>query len=441
MNIKNFFLFFLLVSFFTSCKEEDDLVGTNIQPNSDNLNLQFVDTVTLNAFSVEDDSIITDEMSLNLLGFVSDPIFGRTQASIYSQFRLSQNSLNFGTNAELDSIVLTLSYEGFFGDTLKPFIIKVYELNEKLDLSKTYYSSTSLTYNSTNLTQASTFYCYPRPKTLKNDTSQSTAVLRIPLQKSFGTSKFIDKSGAAELSTDANFMAYFKGLLIQAEAVSSDGSIIYIDMLDAASCLTLYYHNSQKTNLKHSFVVNDSAERFTSINHFDYNDANSSLKKQIIDNDYSEVNEKLFVQGSAGVKTLINFPYLKSMFEGKKVIITKAELVLTRSGSDYTYFYQPPSLDLYYKKDESSSTSYYLPDYSLGTSYFGGTYSSVNNEYRFRITQYIQRLISGVVDDYPLSLVVKGASIRANRMMFYGTNPSNYDNRLRLEITYSLINK
>ncbi len=442
MNIKFFLLVCISVCCLTACKEEDDIVGKNIQPDSDNLMLHFVDTATLYAFSLKDDSIKTDEMNMNLLGYISDPIFGKTKADIYSQFRLSDNSLDFGDGAQIDSIVLTLSYDGFFGDTLKPFIIKVFELDEGLDIDKTYYSSSTLAYKSSNLTDAGTYYCNPRPKTIdESDSGQTTPVLRIPLKKSFGTSKFIDKSGSTELTNNDNFLAYFKGLLIQAEAVNEAGSIIYVDMLDAASCLTVYYRNNQKTNLKYSFVVNELAERFTSLNHYNYTDANTSLKKQLIDKDYTEIEEKLFVQASGGVQTLIHFPFLKSMFEGKKVIITKAELVITRLGDDYTCFYQPPALDLYYKKDESASTSYYLPDYSIGTDYFGGTYNTIGNEYRFRITQYIQRLVLGSVENYPLHLVVKGASTKANRMMFYGTNPASYDNRLRLEITYSLINK
>ncbi|HOS16501.1 MAG TPA: hypothetical protein PKX15_05790, partial [Bacteroidales bacterium] len=49
--------------------------------------------------------------------------------------------------------------------------------------------------------------------------------------------------------------------------------------------------------------------------------------------------------------------------------------------------------------------------------------------------------IMGKSENYPLHLVVKGAAIRANRLVFYGRNPNDIKNRLRLEITYSLINE
>ncbi len=441
MNKNVFFLFILFSFLFLTCKEEDTIVGADLQPDSEKYQLQFTDTISIKAYSTID-SIISNQMSLNLLGFVSDPIFGKSQANIYSQFRLSVTSLEFGQEAVLDSIVLTLSYEGFFGDTLKPFIIRVYELDEDIENEKTYYNTSTLAYKATNLTAAPNYYCYPTPKAINAaDTISKMPVLRIALQNKFGMEKFIEKSNAEELENNDNFLKYFKGLYIVAEGVSDDGSMIYVNMLNPLSCLTLYYHNKEKNALKHSFVVNEKAMRFTHVNHFDYAEANESLKKQIINKDYSETAEQLFLQASGGVKTLIEFPYIQKMFKDKKVAINKAELVITRYGNDYTFFYQPPSLDLYYKKDLTATTAYYLPDYALGTSYFGGNYDATQKEYRFRITQYIQNLIMNDNEKaYPLHLVVKGAATKANRLILFGNNPTTNKNRLRLEITYAFIN-
>lgn len=442
MNIKKLVLVCLSLLFLFGCKEEDNIVGLDVQPDSDKLSLLFTDTTSIYAYSVMEDSIPTDETSLSILGFVSDPIYGKTQAGIYSQFRLAVTALDFGDSAVLDSIVLSLAYDGYFGDTLKPFIVKVYELDESIDSKKNYYNTSYLNYQSTNLTETNNFYVYPKPKSINPiDSTQKKPVIRIPLNKTYGSEKFISKSGTSVLANNDNFLAYFKGLYIHAEGVSNNGSMVYVDMLNAWSCLTLYYHNKEKKGLKHSFIIKEAAARFASINHFDYGDAHASLKKQILNKDYTEVNEKLYVQASGGVKTLLQFPHLRAMFENQKVVINKAELVITRSEDDYSVFFQPPALDMYYKKDSTASTSYYLPDYLLGSDYFGGTYQSNKKEYRFRITQYVQNLIMGDTEDYPLHLVVKGAATKANRMVFYGINPTNdYDRRLRLEITYSIIN-
>lgn len=445
MNIKNIIVYSvticLLILVFTNCKKEENIVGMDLQPGSDILKLNVSDTSTIFAYAQKEDKIATNNTSLSLLGYVSDPIFGNTEASIYSQFRLSVNNLNFGTGAEIDSLVLTLSYDGFFGDTLNPFIIKVYELNQALETSKTYYNTSSVGHNATNLTEAPLYYCYPKPNSISKDTLQKKPVVRIPLQKDYGRNKFIAKSNGSELANNEAFLNYFKGLYICAENVNNTGSIIYLNMLDANSCLTLYYHNNEKNGLKHNFIIKDSSIYFYSANHFNYANANPSLKKQIIDLDYSETDKQLYLQASGGVKTLISFPYIKQSFNDKKVAIHKAELVITRSDDDYAVFFQPTALDMYYKKDTSTTTAYYLPDFLIGADYFGGGYNTYKKEYRFRITQYIQNIITGKSENYPLHLVVKGAAIKANRLVFYGTNPNDNKNRLRLEITYSLINE
>lgn len=445
MNIKKIIIYpvtiCLLILIFANCKKEENIVGMDLQPGSDILKLIISDTSTIFAYAQKEDKLASNNTSLSLLGYVSDPIFGKSQASLYSQFRLSVNNLDFGTGAEIDSLVLSLSYDGFFGDTLKPFIIKVYELNEALETSKTYYNTSTVGYNATNLTETPLFYCYPKPNSSTKDSLQSKPVVRIPLQKDFGRTKFIAKSGRLELANNEAFLNYFKGLYICAENVNGIGSMIYVNMPDANSCLTLYYHNDEKKGLKHNFIIKDSSAYFYSVDHFNYADVHPSLKKQIIDLDYSETDKLLYLQASAGVKTLISFPFIKESFKDKKVAIHKAELVITRSDDDYSIFHQPTTLDMYYKEDTSTTTAYYLPDFLMGTDFFGGGYNTHKKEYRFRITQYIQNIIMGKSENYPLHLVVKGAAIRANRLVFYGTNPNDIKNRLRLEITYSLINE
>lgn len=225
MNNKIIWLVCLSMFVLFGCKEEENIVGLDVQPDSDKLALIFCDTTIINAYSIKEDSIPTSKTAMNLLGYTKDPIFGKTQAGIYSQFRLAVSSLDFGDNAILDSIVLTLSYTGFFGDTLQPFIVKVFELDESIDIKKTYYNTSSLNHNTTNLTEASSFQVYPKPKTINSaDSTQKKPVIRIPLNKSFGSEKFITKSGLTELADNDKFLAYFKGLYIITEGVNNTGS-------------------------------------------------------------------------------------------------------------------------------------------------------------------------------------------------------------------------
>ena len=61
-----------------------------VQPAGDKLNVVYIDTCTLVAYTVKDDSIRTDNTVYNLLGSNNDPVFGKNTASFYSQVLLSQ---------------------------------------------------------------------------------------------------------------------------------------------------------------------------------------------------------------------------------------------------------------------------------------------------------------------------------------------------------------
>ncbi|HKC36608.1 MAG TPA: DUF4270 family protein, partial [Chitinophagaceae bacterium] len=69
---------------FASCNDPD-IVGLDVQPAGDQINLTFTDTATLQTYSIREDSLRTDEVSQFLLGSYTDSVFGRTDASIYAQ--------------------------------------------------------------------------------------------------------------------------------------------------------------------------------------------------------------------------------------------------------------------------------------------------------------------------------------------------------------------
>ncbi|MFA5781348.1 MAG: DUF4270 family protein, partial [Bacteroidales bacterium] len=139
-----------LLSFLFSC-EEPDIVGLEVQPPNDKMDVVFCDTITLVAYSVKEDSIRTDETVYNLLGSNYDPIFGKNSASFYSQARLSSNNANFGSNPVLDSIVLSLLYKGIYGDTSAQQTVKVYELAENIYKDSVYYSNREILTTGTTL--------------------------------------------------------------------------------------------------------------------------------------------------------------------------------------------------------------------------------------------------------------------------------------------------
>ena len=419
---------------FFACKEDIGNVGLNVQPEDELLNTTLDTNTIIVAYSAKNDSVITSNTAMNLLGDIGDPVFGRTQAAICTQFRLSGSQVKFGEDSIVDSLILNLAYGGYYGDTMQSLRIRVYELNEDLKYSELYYGNSTIRHDPELLADVQ---IQPMPNTLK-DTSTSVAYMSIPLSKDFAERKFLSKSGKSELENDANFVNYFKGLYIEAEAVSSNGCMLSINLLHANSSMILYYSNKEKSNQLFRFNINDSCARFSSINHFDYAGADPNLLAQLSGN-YSSAEETLYGQSAGGIKTVITFPHLKAMFADKQVVVHKAELIVTRKEDNLPNYTPPATLSLSY--DHSSDRNLALLDAAFGSIYFGGTYNEITKQYAFRITKYIQTLINEEgTEDYKLNLMVTPATY-LSRSMYYGTNPAEVDKRIKLRIYYTLINK
>jgi len=420
-----------------SCKKEFDSIGIELQNEEDRLGNTYTDTTTLIAYSIIEDSIVTGNLSNAIIGYVNDPVFGRTQAGFYTQFDLSGTNVSFGNSPEFDSLVLSLQYTGYFGDTLSPLSIKVYEITDDLESSVVYYSHQTTRTDNQNLTANPNYTLYPKPNTkVRVDTVMQNAQIRIRLSDNFGIQRILNNPA---LTDNASFQNNFKGLYVIAESTNGTGNLVYASLISSLSGLTLYYKENG-VKKKYTFSIsNANCKYYTYFNHFNYTQANSDLRGQILNGNTVLGQKTLYAQATAGVKTRIEFPYIKETYKDKNVVFNKAELVICNISEDEAHFFNPSNLGLQWVKSNNSIS--YLPDDAIYTnsSYFGGSYDAAKKEYRFRITKYIQQLVLQQTIDNGINLVVNGSGIRGNRLVFCGPNPDELlrDKRLRLELSYT----
>ena len=424
--------FALLLILAGACKNEYDSIGVDLK-DRDLLGNAFSNTSSIIAYSILDDSANTIGLNQRLLGEIHDPVFGKTQPNFYTQFMLESNSVDFGNAPVLDSIILTLAISGYYGDTNSDLSIKVYELDESLESGKEYYSNQSINTLTTNLAHNPSFSCKPMPNTkITIDTSVYEPHIRVRLSNSLGQ-RFLDNSD--KLAGNSEFQNFFKGVHIVATTTSSTGCLVYINLNSALSAVNLHYHNSDKAKLKFTFNTAKGV-CFSNFTH-DYNtSSNHNFKEQVLNNNQELGKEALYIQPLLGVKTFIKFPDLHSTFKDQKVTLNKAELVISNISPDELHFIQPGDLSLQMIKKDGID---YLPDdsYYTGAAYFGGVYNATTKEYRFRITRYVQTLMSSDKNDMGLYLVTKGAGVRGNRLILGGTNSINPDKNLRLDLYYT----
>src|SRR5688572_8225489 len=101
----------LVVTMIFSACSEPDAIGIDVQPKGDQPGVFYTDTISIEASTIREDTLRSDEgvAAFNLVGSYTDPVFGLSNASFYSQIRLPNNNTNFtfGTTPFLDSVVLT----------------------------------------------------------------------------------------------------------------------------------------------------------------------------------------------------------------------------------------------------------------------------------------------------------------------------------------------
>ncbi len=446
----------------TACNENTG-IGTNVLPADKLLNPYFVDTTTVLSSIKLKDSIPSNATNWNLLGSYNDPVFGLTTATLYTEVGLPGNmgSLFFGPHeaATLDSVVLQLPYN--YGSTTyygtlgaQTFVVDTLSYNNNstaLLASKLYYSDTSIYHSSRhigmatlipNVTQPVTWY-YPN----KNVSYTYTPLLRIRLNNSFG--QYIMTCANHPTATDSayyfnsvitsNFLGLLKGLCISVSDPSllpGQGGIFYINQNINGAGLFFYYRyynqpSSSWDTVLAAFPIGNNA----TFCHFDHNYSTTRFYALGKDSIYSP--NVAYVQGMAGVKTQITFPYLKNWISKiNPNFLNKAELDvpvnMSATGSDL------PASQLYVVRDSVGVESN-IPDFNMGLSWYGGTWDATNHQYVFNITRYIQAILDGKETDFGLYLIDGAEALDPNGAVLYGAakNPLNPTQRIRLKMYYT----
>lgn len=431
--MRHYPLLFVILSLLllSACKDEIDSIGLNLQNRDELINAERVE-VPLSAYSLREDSIYTKNLLNNMAGEILDPVFGATSAGFCTQFALAGNTVDF-EDAVLDSIVLGLQYLGYFGDTTSPIALEIYQLDEKLDKESYYSNDDAPVIKGSNLCYANSAVHFMPSSAVVLDTVITAAHLRVRLSDELGHQLM------SRFTNTAEFQEQFYGLMVKGNRQQSTGCLGYFSLTSAMSGITIYYH-TETGSARYTFPISAECVRYNFFTH-DYSTAAHDMHAQVFENDTLLGKHTLYLQPTAGVKTVLSLCELRSLFTDKQVIINKAELVLTNISEDESFFFTPYNLGL--QSVGADGTLSYLPDDAVYTSteYFGGTYDASTREYRFRITNYIQHLLkkmsnTTLPDDPKINITVSGAGVRGNRLIFRGTDPM-YDDHLRLDLYYT----
>ena len=452
----------LAVFAISGCNKLNDL-GMGLLPAGDLLDVK--NTVLkedISAYTFSEDSVNTSNTYKSLLGSLNDPVFGNTTVNFATQFRI-QAFPRYGTNPEIDSTFLYLHYKTVYGDTVTTQRIKIYELKDPI-----YYDTT----DSTGKTSEYTYYHDVdlkskasskiigqldfTPKIALDSATSDTLfqVLKIPIDVSVAE-KLIRADSLDLISSDA-FLDYFKGIFIETERVNSGtGAILTLEAAYSdeyefdGSALVVYYNNDENKakadtvpdlpHLNMAYFITQFSARVNSFSH-DYSST------QFHSNLNSETNKDslIFIQALGGLESKIHIDNLSSWKDSVVIIggdtirygINKAELIfqVDTAITDVKKF--PPPKQLLFIYADTTGRQFLPRDYFFSPTFYGGTLVSSDYTYRFNITQHLQQIIAGEIENRGFYLTTANKNSQANRVVLKG---STSNKGVRLVITYTKI--
>jgi hypothetical protein len=427
-----FLLCALLLFAISGCKKPTDLQADGLLPQEDVLYANQSDTTRILSYIVREDTLSTDELSACLLGSYTDETFGRTLASFSTQFVLSGANPSFPETFEVDSVIFSVAYSGYSYGSLGEGYLSVKELSADLPKTGSFNSSYNApALNENLLADASQTFQF-KPKTYLFGTEDSLAPqLRIPLKTSLGN-RLLHPADTAVLESDENFQAYFKGLKV--EAGSYPMGVVALDLTNINSKITVYYrfdNGGLADTTFYEFPVTSDCGRYSRLQHF-YQYATQPELQELVTTDTLANQAMTYLQAGAGTKTKLVLPNLLDLQMSEGRIINKAELIVPYEPDSR---YAPTSqIFIFYQNSEGTLVA--LPDQFSGN--IGGGVEESNKRYRLNITQYVQKVVSGEMENAPLFIVSGAAGVSVNRTVLHGPDYSNISSEnTRLIITYS----
>jgi len=464
----------LLISLFilNSCKNQDS-IGLGVT-SATQLSGSLIDTSTIVVNTIPEDTVITSTLGIAPLGFFKDPVFGNTESNIAMDLGLPGSgayTVPTGT-VNIDSVILIVRYSaGFYGDSLSSrYKVNVYQLNEKINSTTNYYNTKAWNYNSGTLLGTKTFFSrthdsiYVNAIVAKQPDSllKVPAQLRIPIDPSFvNTNLFL--ASATQLGSNLVFKNNVHGLYLTMDKTGVAGAGgTFMMALDSGVNMTVYYKNINGSTIDTTTVSLPAA----TVHAVQIKHTYSTAVQTELSNAKTGSRNAVYLQGNAGLRAKISFPYLKNLAKtlGTNYVINRAELVITPVSGSVIPFPPLPQINMYQYDIALQRT--YLQDAnaadprSQGLTVFGGFYSTIPigyvtpsiAGYHFVITGYVQDLMRGATLDYgtyigavqPTSAISSAylaptAQISSRSVLIGTDKTSPY--RMKLNIIYTVLPK
>jgi len=425
-------LFLLLFFFFFSActKIVTTDIGSGLIPPIDGVNTKemYLDVVSKN---IKDTITRVGTADDHALGYVTDPLFGQTTASINVELKPSSFPFSFPVSSAkdslmADSVVLVLSYRGIWGDSLTPLSFRVFQIPSDGGVNLRHDSVYETNYpaaRSGELTENNIFKTV-FPATLNDSVKpypfMEAAVnqLRIRLNKEY--CQDLLNLSTNTYSSDSLFDSI--GPKSYAIVPVSGNSLLRINLLDTNTKLAIYFrYKDRVTQDKIDTAVRYfRCNQYTcgSTNFITRNRTNAQAELWLPPKNTDSNDSLIFIDGNPGIYAKLQIPGLESL---SNRVIHRAEILMEQvadPGNGEEKYLAPPNIFLA-PFSQDSSRKFALPnDIQFGSGFVSnqsslGCYPSKKTDsatgqsiyaYSFDISRYVQGIITRHEKSYPLIL-------------------------------------
>lgn len=390
----------LAMACFTACEDDESDLGINLVDPTTLYNGKTHTLYPNSAWSAPEDSLLTSNTSIAIIGSMTDAVFGKTTATLFTQVILPSETryLDFDS-VQIDSVVLSLTKYQLQPDTAGTYNMhfEVKQLAQPFDTSKSYCSTDELPVDEGTL-------FYDGTITL----GYTDSVVRLMLDRSI-----IPMLTSVDMA--ANFASAVKGLRIRATEESGNG-MLSIDLSTTATCITAYYHytfdGEEKTG-EYAFLIGGGALHFNQYIH-DYSGTPFAT------NDSVGGANRLYLGSLGGPCIYLNFDTdLRAFHEAHPLaVVHHAELRLPLAPESSSLHPDRVLTRKIITRDSLTYINDMIDFYTLIG--YDGTYCADSNHYRMRVTQHLQGLLRQG-NDPGMQLLIDSRRHTSSHAIVYGT--------------------
>ena len=428
-----------------SCSTDSD-VGSGLLGDED-LTVEFTDELLLTAKTVLAGPVSTFTRTnfLNttwLLGSITDPIFGRSTSSFYTQVQIqANNDPDFASAIRVDSLVLTIDYlEGQgYGERDARHLLEIFRVVEPMDIADTIFSDVEYEVNPEPIVSTIISTATLDTIAIFNQATDTTDIFQFIFNIDMGRQLMGELFGGDFYGTPDEFTSVLNGFYFRSTPIG-DNSMLALDLSSVArnTRMTLYYvdENEEQATYTYFLNANQSFRPAQFIHDYESSDVIQQIDIPVED------DSPLYLQGLAGTNVELDVGSIRELDD---ILINYGELefYLATDLLGDTILYPPANfIGAYYMVNDRIFPVQDLENALRAqriNDFFGGGLDLDENtqllHYKLNITAHLKSVYKSRIEDSRIFISVLEKSQRPNRSLIFGPGHSTLPAKLNLTYT------